>query len=766
MPLDDYNPSTALTAYYPSRDERRPARLWATEKLLHDLREVGIVDFFEGNGSDPTALSGYSSTKMWLRVSSGLTDHPGEIRAYDGSGDPSLLENWPEMNVASLAAFLGPPTQGQVASTGAFMKASDTADDITESSTRNFSNRLLQENYADLPTGLAAAISASKLIEVNTDATLSSGDVVSVLSALSRMFITTTSVVTLTLPTGEFTFSSAIVAACAANSDRLIIKGANPIVATITPASTPTWAATNISGNDYYYDITFAVASSAGFSVGDHVAVRVTGPSIEYSADYDMTRDGCRVFELAGGGVVSAVGSGAITVRNQHRNSEAWMPTGGPIQVTTGTITKYPTVLKFTASNGIKVESQFGRLENLAIVGDNSGSYDGIHCSSYRVSGSNAFLMDRAVGFGTYEVLIQQWGGSGIFIRGARAYGAGTLTTVADCNLAGIQSRDCARANFPSCIVNGIGTRGTSVGQGMVALAGGVLECQFAIVIGCRLIGLTATHAALMYAPDSIAMGCGNAADENGSNQDGMGFEVQGASLMSAQRSISCFNVSHGFYADALGQGFFYYCISSRNGFMGFYALDNGWISNRFSVGQNNGQFSGVGPGCFTRRGGNIVAHDTRMSGNANFDYRAWDQGTIQVLGYLGSPTFQPALNWRKGGSRISGIESDSGVVPGTLTIASGVITVPAYAEMVVLDTESAAATDDLDTINGGIAGMTIRVTTTSASRDVVVKHGTGNIRLNGASDRTLDNPRHVLTLTYKESGVNAWCESGWSEAI
>lgn len=136
MALDDYNPSTALTAYYPTRDERRPARLWATEKLLHDLKAAGLVDFFEGSGSNPTTLDGYASTKVWLRVSSGVTEAPGEIRAYDGAGDASLLENWPELTAAGFAAFLGPPTQGQVAAAGAFMKASDTSDAIAEGETK------------------------------------------------------------------------------------------------------------------------------------------------------------------------------------------------------------------------------------------------------------------------------------------------------------------------------------------------------------------------------------------------------------------------------------------------------------------------------------------------------------------------------------------------------------------------------------------------------------------------------------------------------
>lgn len=125
MPLDDYDPSTALTAYYPTRDERRPARLWATEKLLHDMRAAGIVDFFEGPGSDPTALDDYAVDKIWLRVSSGVTEEPGEIRMYDGVGDATQLSNWPELTAAALAAFIG-----------AFSLSQHTSDNITEGSTK------------------------------------------------------------------------------------------------------------------------------------------------------------------------------------------------------------------------------------------------------------------------------------------------------------------------------------------------------------------------------------------------------------------------------------------------------------------------------------------------------------------------------------------------------------------------------------------------------------------------------------------------------
>ncbi len=103
---DNYASATSLDAYYPSRDVRIPARLWAKEKLLHDWSALGIVDFFEGAGDDPTVLSGYSVDKLWLRVSAGVTSSSGTIRYYKG-GTASLLASWPELTRAGFADHIG-----------------------------------------------------------------------------------------------------------------------------------------------------------------------------------------------------------------------------------------------------------------------------------------------------------------------------------------------------------------------------------------------------------------------------------------------------------------------------------------------------------------------------------------------------------------------------------------------------------------------------------------------------------------------------------
>lgn len=94
----------------------------------------------------------------------------------------------------------------------------------------------------------------------------------------------------------------------------------------------------------------------------------------------------------------------------------------------------------------------------------------------------------------------------------------------------------------------------------------------------------------------------------------------------------------------------------------------------------------------------------------------------------------------------------------GTKTIAAGVIT--ATHTRHAIETEGAAATDDLTTINGGTEGMILVLRSFSTSRFVICKDGTGNMRL--AGDCALANAQDRLTLIY--DGTN-WCETGRSQS-
>ena len=89
-----------------------------------------------------------------------------------------------------------------------------------------------------------------------------------------------------------------------------------------------------------------------------------------------------------------------------------------------------------------------------------------------------------------------------------------------------------------------------------------------------------------------------------------------------------------------------------------------------------------------------------------------------------------------------------------TPVIASGVIFAPAGVPQVIVDTEGAAASDDLDTINGGDFGDITTFTCASSFRNVVFKDGTGNLQLEG--DFTLNNINDTITLL--RTGTN-WRE-------
>lgn len=92
-------------------------------------------------------------------------------------------------------------------------------------------------------------------------------------------------------------------------------------------------------------------------------------------------------------------------------------------------------------------------------------------------------------------------------------------------------------------------------------------------------------------------------------------------------------------------------------------------------------------------------------------------------------------------------------------TIAGGVIT--ATGSLMIVDTEAAAATDDLDTINGGAEGRILLMRTTNGTRDVTLKHATGNIRLPGSTDFTLNN-RRTFVIGYYNAAEAVWVFETW----
>lgn len=87
----------------------------------------------------------------------------------------------------------------------------------------------------------------------------------------------------------------------------------------------------------------------------------------------------------------------------------------------------------------------------------------------------------------------------------------------------------------------------------------------------------------------------------------------------------------------------------------------------------------------------------------------------------------------------------DYGQRPSEVTISSGEITVNRMFHTV--DTEGNAASDNLDTINGEVTGNLLILRASTSLRTIVVKDGTGNLKING--DCTLDDSDDSLVLVY-----------------
>jgi hypothetical protein len=107
-------------------------------------------------------------------------------------------------------------------------------------------------------------------------------------------------------------------------------------------------------------------------------------------------------------------------------------------------------------------------------------------------------------------------------------------------------------------------------------------------------------------------------------------------------------------------------------------------------------------------------------------------------------------------GLQVTG-NSFSTTITRLVTVATGVVT--AYLDWHTVDTEAAAATDDLDTINGGVDGDIKTFRAANSARDVVFKDGTGNMKLTG--DFTLNNVEDTITLRYM---AGTWYELSRSD--
>lgn len=87
-------------------------------------------------------------------------------------------------------------------------------------------------------------------------------------------------------------------------------------------------------------------------------------------------------------------------------------------------------------------------------------------------------------------------------------------------------------------------------------------------------------------------------------------------------------------------------------------------------------------------------------------------------------------------------------IAAGVLTITGTIASLNKNLSRINVDTEGAAATDDLDTISGGVSGDVLILAAVNSARTVVCKDGTGNMALSG--DFSLNNTEDRLVLMYE----------------
>jgi hypothetical protein len=146
------------------------------------------------------------------------------------------------------------------------------------------------------------------------------------------------------------------------------------------------------------------------------------------------------------------------------------------------------------------------------------------------------------------------------------------------------------------------------------------------------------------------------------------------------------------------------------------------------------------------------LIYQTNFSGRAEIGLTGDDDFHFKVS--ADGSTFRESLVLSKSTGRVT--VKDSFLSLGAAesrSIAAGVIT--AGKSYVSVDTEGGAATDDLETVNGGAEGDVLMLKAAHDARTVVCKHGTGNLKLSGA-DFSLDGVQDRLTLLH--DGTN-WVE-------
>lgn len=148
-----------------------------------------------------------------------------------------------------------------------------------------------------------------------------------------------------------------------------------------------------------------------------------------------------------------------------------------------------------------------------------------------------------------------------------------------------------------------------------------------------------------------------------------------------------------------------------------------------------------------------VVNSQTQDTGVGSAFYNDGDLNTWNTTSVSNAVPYQS----NTGLNRVAGVNLNSTLR--TFTIATGAITVTTFDNSIFVDTEGGAGTDDLDSIAGGARFQQLILAAANSGRDVVLKDGTGNLKLN--SDFTLSHAEDRVVLQY--DGTN-WCELSRSD--
>lgn len=335
------------------------------------------------------------------------------------------------------------------------------------------------------------------------------------------------------------------------------------------------------------------------------------------------------------------------------------------------------------------------------------------------------------------------------------------------CHGAGFRSDKRSELTAPELIVS------DSSGVGLHTFQGGTIVSEDAIIVGSVSRGVYTQNGGV------ISIGAANVVD---GADEGI-FMLYGGSVIAPGANIDS-NAANGILVNYGGDVNASGASVTNNGESGATCESNG------SIFLKNGVITGNGTqGVQTVFGGFIQAGDSTLTGNGTFAAQANDSGVIQVSGAtidntnnsggtalrasgsgtiiddegpggagkttLTNSNYSPGYNRFGNGAAYIGSGSQNNAEVSTptqllgspvqVTISAGSITVDR--SYVTVDTEGNAASDDLDTINGGYIGMRVILEAENSGRTVLVKDGTGNISLSGSADFPLTHANDKLEL-------------------